>query len=243
MKILNLEGGTPFSMGKGKNWSILNPQAGARQITLNHSLHAGGHEFPQHIHDESVDVIVVLEGEVQLRQGSFYTPLAAGEAALVPAGEVHGTVNRSGRAARLMSFQLPPDPALYRGERNKAEAETPRPRAGSQSAVQIAALAKGGPRFAEGPLVRTVFSPHNGSDRALLEAVSLEPEQPYEHTNDGNETVFVLLEGEAEFTGQEGQKQLSRFDVLFLNAHERISLRRAGGEKALLVRCSALFLR
>ena len=40
MQILNLESGTPFQMGKGKNWRVVHPDMGATQITLNHGQHA-----------------------------------------------------------------------------------------------------------------------------------------------------------------------------------------------------------
>ena len=122
-------------MGKGKKWSVLNPNVGAEGITLNHAIHSPGHEFTQHLHDGSEDVIIVLEGGVQLRQGEVYTPLSEGEAAFIPAAEVHGTVNSSGQRARMISFQLPPDLALYRGERNTSEKKTPRPKQGTVSAV------------------------------------------------------------------------------------------------------------
>ena len=36
----------------------------------------------------------------------------------MPVGEVHGTVNDTGAPARLISFQSPPDPALYAGQRD-----------------------------------------------------------------------------------------------------------------------------
>jgi quercetin dioxygenase-like cupin family protein len=240
MKILNLEGGSPFSMGKGKNWSVLNPDVGAEGITLNHSLHDDGHEFPQHIHDESIDIILVLEGAVQLRQGEHYTPLAAGEAALIPAGEVHGTVNRSGRTARLISFQIPPDLALYRGERNKADSETPKPQPGGESTVEIVALAKGGPRFASGAEVRNVFSPRKSSPTASLDYLRLASGEEFAFSNSGSESVFVLLSGRLTLDPDGESRALSAFDVLFLKGRESARLRNPGDQPALVVHCCAL---
>jgi quercetin dioxygenase-like cupin family protein len=240
MKILNLESGTPFSMGKGKNWSVINPDMGARKITLNHGLHGSGHEFPQHIHDQSIDIILVLEGAVHLRQGEHYTPLEAGEAALVPAGEVHGTVNRSQGTARLISFQIPPDLALYRGERNRAEAETPKPPDGAESTVEIVALAKGSPHFAAGAQVRHVFSPRKSSPKARLDAISLRPGDSYAYRNSGSESVFVVLSGEALLEAQARRQNLSTFDVVFLSGLESITLRNEGEPPAFLVHCIAL---
>ena len=116
MQLLDLYAGRAFRMGKGSNWRIVHPEMGARRLTLNHGLHEPDQEFTQHLHDESEDMIVVLEGGGALRQGDTYTPIEAGEGIFVPVGEVHGTVNDSGAPARLISFQAPPDPALYAGK-------------------------------------------------------------------------------------------------------------------------------
>jgi mannose-6-phosphate isomerase-like protein (cupin superfamily) len=240
MKLLNLESGTPFSMGKGKNWSVLNPVGGADRITLNHALHGSGHEFPQHIHDQSIDIILVLEGTVQLRQGEIYTPLEAGEAALIPAGEVHGTVNRSAGTARLISFQIPPDLALYRGERNKAEEETPRPQPGNESGVVILDLGKGSPWFLSEAQVRTAFSPEKGCPQARLDRILLSRGEAYGYTNAGIESVFILLAGMALLEHRDQSRKLSVFDVVFLHEKESVTLRNEEGQHAVFVHCRAL---
>jgi uncharacterized cupin superfamily protein len=239
MRILNLESGTPFSMGKGKNWSVLNPDVGAEHITLNHAIHSPGHEFTQHLHDDSEDVIIVLEGEVQLRQGDIYTPLFAGEAAFIPAAEVHGTVNNSGREVRMISFQLPPDLALYRGERNKSEEKRPRPEEGVVSAVQIVEMAKGSPRFPGVPSIRNVFSPTKGSKHVHLNYIILHPGQSYEYTNRNPESVFVLIEGKVSISESGKDQELSKFDVLFLKGEQSITVRQSGQEDAVLLCCSS----
>ncbi len=133
MQFLDLYAGRAFRMGKGSNWRIAHPEMGARRLTLNHGLHEPGQEFTQHLHDESEDMIVVLEGGGSVRQGDVYTPIEAGEGIFVPVGEVHGTVNDSGAPARLISFQSPPDPALYAGKREHAAGASPLPPAGYRS--------------------------------------------------------------------------------------------------------------
>jgi quercetin dioxygenase-like cupin family protein len=240
MKVTNLESGTPFSMGKGKNWSVLNPDSGADSITLNHAIHGAGHEFPQHIHDSSIDIILVLEGAVSLRQGEFYTSLESGEAALVPSGEVHGTVNTSGAEARLISFQIPPDIALYRGERNKADNETPKPQAGETSTVEIVNLKKGGPSFSSGAQVRSVFSAVKSSPSAKLDWISLESGDTYSYINEGPEAVVIVLSGQAALKTGGGEQDISRFDAVFLKGPETLSLEGKGSGGASLICCTAL---
>ena len=85
MQFLDLFAGRAFRMGRGSNWRIVHPEMGARRLTLNHGLHEPGQEFTQHLHDESEDMIVVLEGGGSVRQGDVYTPIEAGEGILVPA--------------------------------------------------------------------------------------------------------------------------------------------------------------
>ena len=143
-KLIRLQDGKRFRMGGGDSRRLVDPDVGASLITLNHSIFEPGHEFPQHIHDASADVFIVLEGGVSVRQGDAYTPITAGDLAYIPAGEVQGTVNQTSAQATLISFQSPPDTALYRGERDpSATGAVPRPPAGHASRVQIKTMASG----------------------------------------------------------------------------------------------------
>ena len=162
MQLLDLYAGRAFRMGKGSNWRIVHPEMGARRLTLNHGLHEPGQEFTQHLHDESEDMIVVLEGGGSVRRGDVYTPIEAGEGIFVPVGEVHGTVNDTGAPARLISFQSPPDPALYAGKRDHGAGASPLPPSGHRSEVRILTLAKGGPALGQPGDWRCVVSAAQG---------------------------------------------------------------------------------
>ena len=159
-------------MGKGSNWRIVHPEMGARRLTLNHGLHEPGQEFTQHLHDESEDMIVVLEGGGSLRQGDTYTPIVAGEGIFVPVGEVHGTVNDSGAPARLISFQAPPDPALYAGKRDHGAGAFPLPPADHRSEVRVFSLAKGGPALGQPGDWRCVVSAGQGARHLGLDYIT-----------------------------------------------------------------------
>ena len=116
MKHLNLESGTFFKMGDGKNWRVISPEMGAKQITLNYAIHAPGQEFPQHLHDDSEDIFVCLRGKTSVREGDQYYPMNPGDAVWIPAGDVHGSKNQFSEPAELFSFQSPPDMPLYHGQ-------------------------------------------------------------------------------------------------------------------------------
>jgi len=235
MQILNLRQGKFFKMGKGQNWRVVHPDMGASQLTLNHGIHGPGHEFTQHIHDESEDFFVVLEGGVSVRQGDMFTPINAGDGVFVPRGEVHGTVNTTDSPARLMSFQSPPDLALYRGERDRAAGETPKPKPGHRSAVQIITLSKGGPVFGKPGDWRCVVSPERGSKHLLAFYIRLAAGDSFVQEPVAAETIYVLTEGKLEIADGDGTRPLSADDVVFLKPGDGVSLARTVEGATLIV--------
>jgi quercetin dioxygenase-like cupin family protein len=118
--ILKLKEGTRFQMGAGNTRKVVYPGMGAKNLTLNYIVFGPGHEFPQHDHDESEDVFVVLEGSGVLKQGKIERPIKAGDVVFVPAGEIHGTV-AGPEGMVCISCQAPPDRKLYSGEREAAK--------------------------------------------------------------------------------------------------------------------------
>ena len=238
MQILNLEKGMFFQMGKGKNWRVVHPDMGAKQITLNHGLHAPGQEFTQHTHGETEDAIVILEGETSLRQGDIFTPIVAGEAAFVPCNEVHGTANATENPMRVISFQAPPDVALYAGERDSLE--PPKPKLGHTSGVQISQMAKGGPVFGSPCNWRSVISHDRGSKELALDYIEVNTGEGFEHSPLKAEGVYVLIDGEAEVKSGDDQWKLAAHDVIFLGPGDEFSLSQIGDKPARIVYCWSL---
>lgn len=239
MQILNLEKGLSFRMGKGQNRRVVHPDMGAKQLTLNYSIYAPGHEFPQHIHDESEDVFIVLEGEVSVRQGDVLTPISAGDAVFIPSREVHGTVNTSNQRARLISFQSPPDMALYRGERDLSPEKRPKPLVGHRSAVQIVTMSKGGPVFGKPGDWRSVVSAEKGAKRLALDYITLKPDEGFEHEPGRTEEIYVLTSGDAKADTKSGHWDLKTGDVIFLSPDDTFILSASGAGPTALIRCFA----
>jgi len=119
VRVLKITEGEHFRMGSGENWRVVYPEMGASNITLNYAVHAPGAEFTPHVHEDSEDVIVVLEGRGQIRSGDQLLPFEAGDVLYVPAGVLHGTINTGDKPLVMFSCQAPPDPALYTGEKNQ----------------------------------------------------------------------------------------------------------------------------
>lgn len=120
VRVVHFAESQPFKMGTVVSRRIVHPGLGAKKTTLNLSVSEPGAEFAQHTHGESTDTILVLEGEVNLRQGSALHLFKAGEAAFVPAGQIHGTVTAGNSPAVMISFQNPPDLVLYTGARDSS---------------------------------------------------------------------------------------------------------------------------
>jgi quercetin dioxygenase-like cupin family protein len=105
VKVVRFADSIPFTMGEVTSRRIIHPGLGAKKTTLNLSISQPGAEFAQHVHDSSTDTILVLDGEVNLKQG----------------GSLHlfnGTVTAGKGDAVMISFQNPPDLVLYTGARD-----------------------------------------------------------------------------------------------------------------------------
>src|SRR5688500_18982127 len=122
IRVVKFSEGNPFKMGEVTARRIVHPGLGAKKTTLNYSVSRPGAEFAQHVHDSSDDTILVLQGEVNLRQGESLRLFRAGDVAFVPAGQIHGTVTAGTGDAIMISFQNPPDLILYTGARDSMKA-------------------------------------------------------------------------------------------------------------------------
>jgi mannose-6-phosphate isomerase-like protein (cupin superfamily) len=240
MQILSLTSGESFTMGKGKNWRVIHPGMGAEWITLNHALHDVGNEFVQHIHDLSDDIIVVLDGDVSLRQGSAYTLAKKGESLMIPAGEVHGTVNTGRKTARMVSFQSPPDKALYSGERNKSQDDRPVPSRDRVSGVLVVRMKSGSPDFRASCDWRRVFGPEHGSSRMELWSGSLESADAIDLVEKGREGVFIVEKGALLLSSATlPDSLLPEGAVVFLSQGDAIKMK-CQTKSANVIYCSAL---
>jgi len=121
IRVIRFSEGKPFQMGKVTSRRIVHPDLGAKKTTLNYSLSQDGAEFSQHVHDISDDTILVLQGQMDLRQGDSRVPYKAGQCAFVPAGQIHGTITTGPGDTIMISFQTPPDLVLYTGARDSSK--------------------------------------------------------------------------------------------------------------------------
>lgn len=238
---LSARSAASFQMGKGDSRNLVGPSTGAQDITLNYSIFQPGQEFPQHFHESSADIFIVLEGGVSVRQGDVYTPIHAGEFAYVPSPEVHGTVNTSAAEATLISFQAPPDQALYRGERDPTHTGTvPRPPQDHKTTVRIDRLACGASRTEGETSVWTPASPATGTSEMRLDYYELPPGgQVDAPASPAKEAVWFVWSGEATIASGGETVRAARHEGAFIPPGEEQVVHNAGDSPARLIRCQA----
>ena len=240
--LLSASKAAAFKMGKGDSRNLVGPSTGAHDITLNYSVFQAEEEFPQHFHEESADIFIVLEGGVSVRQGDDYTPITAGQFAYVPSPEVHGTVNTSGAEATLISFQAPPDQALYRGERDPSKTgTTPRPPEDHRTTVRIDNLASGDSSKEEETASWAPASPNTGTPEMRLDYFELGQggtlEEPAARDK---EAVWFVWSGEVSITAGGETLCASRHEGAFIPAGEAQTVRNDNEKTARLIRCQAI---
>jgi quercetin dioxygenase-like cupin family protein len=238
-KVISLEQGKGFQMGKGNSKHLVSPEIGATQITMNYSIFQPGHEFPQHYHDASADISIVLEGGVSVRQGDTYTPITVGDFAYIPPGEIHGTVNHTDAQAILISFQSPPDLVMYRGERDPSNTGIePKPPADHISQVQIRSLSSGESSMDSGVHIYAAASPATGIREMALTYYELEqggqitiPSLP------SSEAVWFVWSGKATLTANGETLPLPHHGAAFVPAGEAQEISNSGNQIARLIYC------
>ena len=209
VKVVRFAESIPFQMGDVTSRRIVHPGLGAKKTTLNFSISKPGAEFAQHVHDYSDDTILVLQGEVNLRQGDSLHLFKAGECAFVPTGQIHGTVTAGTGEAIMISFQNPPDLILYTGAR-----DSKRPGAAAPKGV----ITPGAVKYVtfadkQGPFT----GPEAGSKRASGSHHTLKRKDSLlASVKEGGEQVLFVWRGAISVKGKDGTFSAGERDTVFI---------------------------
>ena len=87
-----------------ENVRLIDAEHGSESLRVGESTLAPGTRIPTHIHPNTEEAVVVLEGAVEVVLGNQRMTLGPGDSMLAPAGTKHGTQNRSERPAKLISI-------------------------------------------------------------------------------------------------------------------------------------------
>ncbi len=232
IRVLKLSDGIPFQMGKVDSRRILHPDMGAKKITLNYAISEPGHEFPQHVHDYSDDTFLVLQGQVDVRQGDSRKPLLAGQAAFVPSGQIHGTITTGAGTAILISFQCPPDMALYTGARDSSM-----PGAASPKGV----ITPGAVKFLSFAGKSGYFSyPETGSKCVAAAHRRLEPGEKFiADVSPGGEEFLFIWKGAVSVTSHCTHYTARERDTVFLSGAGRPEVRNDSPGESIVIQVQA----
>jgi mannose-6-phosphate isomerase-like protein (cupin superfamily) len=232
VRVLKISDGLPFTMGKVDSRRILHPEMGARNLTLNYAVSEPGHEFPQHVHDYSDDTFLVLQGQVDVRQGDSRRPLYTGQAAIVPAGQIHGTITTGTGTATLISFQCPPDMVLYSGARDSS-----RPGAAPPKGV----ITPGAVKLLDFSNQNGFFvHPAMGSKRVAVAHRRLKTGEKFstEVTKDGEQMLFVW-KGGLSVKSPQGVYTAGERDTVFISGRNDLEIQNNSPDEAVVIQVQA----
>jgi mannose-6-phosphate isomerase-like protein (cupin superfamily) len=232
VRVLKLSDGAPFHMGKVDARRIVHPEMGAKKLTLNYAVSDPGHEFPQHVHDYSDDTFLVLQGQVDVRQGDSRRPLLEGQAAFVPAGQIHGTITTGTGTAILISFQCPPDRALYSGARDSSRPGVAQPKGViTPGAVRLLDFANRNGFFAH---------PGMGSQRVAVAHRKLKPSEKFSTSvgEDGEQLLFVW-KGALSVKSNERLHKAGERETLFISGKNSLDVQNASSSETVVIQVQA----
>ncbi|MFN0105150.1 MAG: cupin domain-containing protein [Bryobacteraceae bacterium] len=217
VRVVRFSESDPFRMGEVTSRRIIHPGMGAKKTTLNLSVSQPGAEFAQHVHDYSDDTILVLQGEVDLRQGDSLHRFKAGECAFVPTGQIHGTITAGAGEATMISFQNPPDLILYTGAR-----DSKRPGAAQPKGV----ITPGAVKYVNFTQKRGSFTNADlGSRRATGSHFLLKRGQKF-HTSvkPGGEHVLFVWRGALRVKTKESTYSAAERDTVFIGGEANLEV-------------------
>ena len=81
-----------------------NATQGALSLYISHLEIGPGGRVTTHIHPDSEEAMVIVEGSLEAILGDQVVTLGEGDTVLAPAGVKHGFENRSGATARLLAI-------------------------------------------------------------------------------------------------------------------------------------------
>ena len=232
VQVLRLADGVPFQMGKVDSRRILHPEMGATNFTLNYSVSEPGHEFPQHVHDSSDDTFLVLQGQVDVRQGDSLRPLLTGQAAFVPAGQIHGTITTGTGTAILISIQCPPDKVLYTGARDSSRPGAERPKGEiSPGAVKLLDFANRNGFF---------VYPGMGSTKVAAAHRRMKPGESFQTAvgEDGQQFLFVW-KGAISVKSKQGVHRAGKTETVFISGTNNLEVWNDSSSEAIVIQVQA----
>ena len=81
---------------------MIEAEQGGQSLSMGEITFAPNTRLHRHIHANTEEAVVVLEGTLDAIVGRGRVPIGTGDTVLTPAGTIHGFLNRSGAPAKLL---------------------------------------------------------------------------------------------------------------------------------------------
>jgi len=232
VRVLKFSEARQFRMGRVTSNRIVHPDMGARRLTLNYSVSEPGDEFAQHTHGDSDDTILILRGQADMRQGDTRRGFLEGQSAFVPGGQIHGTITTGTAAAEMISFQTPPDMALYTGVRDSSQPGAAAPKGLiTPGAVKYVDFAN-----------RNGFFVHPGMGAKRIAAAyrKLNSGEGFKAAvESGGEQVLFVWKGDVEVKEKAERHRASYRDAVFMRGPAEVDVINNGGAEAVVIQAQA----
>ncbi len=231
VRVLKFSEAMEFRMGRIVSKRIVHPAMGARQITLNYSPSTAGHEFSQHVHDSSDDTIILFRGQADLRQGDSRHRFTAGQSVYVPAGQIHGTITMAD-GTEMISFQTPPDMALYTGARDSSKPGAAPPKGViTPGAVKYVSFSDKNGLF---------FHPGAGAPRIAVGHRRLAAGESFSQTvAAGQEAIVFVRQGSVQTVGGGRSERAGEKDAVFVQGPAELKLRNGSAAESVIIHALA----
>ncbi len=121
IKIVNFEDGALFETRGGTMRFVHWPGSGSKTVAVHYLELKPDEEFAEHLHEESVDVISVIQGQGEIVSDGRVYPIHAGQSVYVPPNTRHSARNTGTETFISIDVLTPPDPVMYEGFRETRE--------------------------------------------------------------------------------------------------------------------------
>jgi quercetin dioxygenase-like cupin family protein len=158
--------------------------------------------------------------------------LLTGQAAFVPAGQIHGTITTGTDTAILISFQCPPDMVLYSGARDSS-----RPGAAPPKGV-----------ITPGAVKLIDFSKHNGffvhpdmgSKRVAVAYRKLKPGEKFStQTAEGGEQMLFVWKGALAVKSANALHRAGERETVFMSGTNYLEVQNSASDQTIVIQVQA----
>ncbi|MCY4087933.1 MAG: cupin domain-containing protein [Actinomycetia bacterium] len=112
-KVVQFEDGALYRRRGGTMRFVHWPGSGSETVAIHYLELKPGEEFAEHSHEESVDVITLIQGSGEIVSGGTVYEVEAGQSILVPPKTLHSARNTGEETFISIDVLVPPDPVMY----------------------------------------------------------------------------------------------------------------------------------